>query len=364
VARGKRVLFVCEKRAAIDVVFHRLRQQGLDELCCLIHDSQTDKKEFILNLKQTYEQWLGDGEAHDGSKRSAALRAMESELAALERYVGQMQSQPAGAGTTVNELLRRLIELRGTHDGSACPDLTAEEEDRLPHYDDWLKHGDAVLRLGEVLRDLGAEPVFARHPLRWLGETVIVRESPLDGLAARLDEAERGLDDLDDALQRTGLPVEHWDTLAEIGQLLVFSQRLLPLAERGLLDLLDAKSERSASFAKLWADHEAKRQDLERQAVENRPLDRQAAAGRHGRRAGARAEGAGLVRIPQSRLVAAAQGAAGSLRFFQACGRAELGSGACAISRPSTSPRPRWRRCRRAASAISPARNPGPSARI
>jgi len=44
VARGKRVLFVCEKRAAIDVVFHRLRQQGLDELCCLIHDSQTDKK--------------------------------------------------------------------------------------------------------------------------------------------------------------------------------------------------------------------------------------------------------------------------------------------------------------------------------
>ena len=59
VALGKRVLFVCEKRAAIDVVFHRLRQQGLDELCCLIHDSQTDKKEFILNLKQTYEQWLG-----------------------------------------------------------------------------------------------------------------------------------------------------------------------------------------------------------------------------------------------------------------------------------------------------------------
>ena len=34
VACGQRVLFVCAKRAAIDVVFHRLRQQGLDELCC------------------------------------------------------------------------------------------------------------------------------------------------------------------------------------------------------------------------------------------------------------------------------------------------------------------------------------------
>src|SRR5947209_14185588 len=62
VAQGKRVLFVCEKRAAIDVVFHRLRQQGLDELCCLIHDSQTDKKAFIQNLKQTSEQWLANAD--------------------------------------------------------------------------------------------------------------------------------------------------------------------------------------------------------------------------------------------------------------------------------------------------------------
>src|SRR5207244_7461433 len=38
VIQGKRVLFVCEKRAAIDVVYDRLRQAGLHELCCLIHD--------------------------------------------------------------------------------------------------------------------------------------------------------------------------------------------------------------------------------------------------------------------------------------------------------------------------------------
>ena len=59
VARGKRVLFVCEKRAAIDVVFSRLKQAGLGPMCCLIHDSQTDKREFILNLKETYEEYQG-----------------------------------------------------------------------------------------------------------------------------------------------------------------------------------------------------------------------------------------------------------------------------------------------------------------
>ena len=82
VARGKRVLFVCEKRAAIDVVFHRLRQQGLDELCCLIHDSQTDKKGFVMNLKQTYEKWLAEPDAAETARerRNALLRQMEQDI--------------------------------------------------------------------------------------------------------------------------------------------------------------------------------------------------------------------------------------------------------------------------------------------
>ena len=72
VARGKRVLFVCEKRAAIDVVFHRLRQQGLDELCCLIHDSQTDKKAFVLNLEADLREVAGG--AGRGGERAGRCR--------------------------------------------------------------------------------------------------------------------------------------------------------------------------------------------------------------------------------------------------------------------------------------------------
>src|SRR5204863_5435704 len=88
VARGKRVLFVCEKRAAIDVVFHRLRQQGLDELCCLIHDSQTDKKAFVQNLKQTYEKFLSQADLDPEAEklRVEAVRSMELGLANLKRY--------------------------------------------------------------------------------------------------------------------------------------------------------------------------------------------------------------------------------------------------------------------------------------
>lgn len=260
VARGKRVLFVCEKRAAIDVVFHRLRQQGLDELCCLIHDSQTDKKAFIMNLKQTYEGWLAAANEADSAeaKRVSLLGAMEAELSALDKYVKQMTGATPETGGPLRELLHRLIELRGAHDGEACPVLTAAEEEALPHYDDWRLHGDAVIRLGEVMRDMGAEPVFARHALRWLGHDVITSEAPLETLALRLDQAEEQLDALDDALQQTGLPMEHWDTLGEVAQLLETAVRLLPMARKGLLALLDTKSKVAESFAKLGTEYERK----------------------------------------------------------------------------------------------------------
>src|SRR5262249_16815664 len=68
VGRGKRVLFVCEKRAAIDVVYQRLCSTGLSPLCCLIHDSQLDKRDFVLNLKETYEAFLDDKRAIAGDR--------------------------------------------------------------------------------------------------------------------------------------------------------------------------------------------------------------------------------------------------------------------------------------------------------
>lgn len=42
-ARGKRVLLVCQKRAALDVVASRLREEGLGDFLALIHDFRNDR---------------------------------------------------------------------------------------------------------------------------------------------------------------------------------------------------------------------------------------------------------------------------------------------------------------------------------
>ncbi|HYG35828.1 MAG TPA: DUF4011 domain-containing protein, partial [Clostridia bacterium] len=258
VARGKRVLFVCEKRAAIDVVFHRLRQQGLDELCCLIHDSQTDKKAFIQNLKQTYDQFLSQAELDSDAERAraATLHAMESDLDALQRFSAVMRQSHTLTGIPVRSLVHRLVELRGR-----ARELPPTLEELLPEYPLWLQHGEVIERLQAALSELGENLCFAQHPLRWLGREVLQADRPLEALSGYLDRAETLLDAIETELELSGLPGELWDTFEEIQAILEFSTQARLLAERNLLGVL-SNSPAASAFDKIVGELDAKTQTL------------------------------------------------------------------------------------------------------
>jgi predicted DNA-binding WGR domain protein len=251
VARGKRVLFVCEKRAAIDVVFHRLRQQGLDELCCLIHDSQTDKKGFVLNLKQTYEKWLEEPDGVEAAReaRATSLRQMEHDLESLQRFDGVMRSEPAHVGSPVRALLLRLVELR-EHE----PRLSAGEAEYLPDFATWRAHGELAQRLSATLIEVADKASLATHPFRWLSDGVIHAERPLETLNELADQAEALLDEVESSLGGSGLPEEHWDSIEEIEALAHFATQVAELAGRHQLTLLDPKSDLSQALESTAAD--------------------------------------------------------------------------------------------------------------
>lgn len=50
-ARGERVLFVCDKRTALDVVLNRLEHMGLGDLCALVHDPQRDQRDLYKAVR-------------------------------------------------------------------------------------------------------------------------------------------------------------------------------------------------------------------------------------------------------------------------------------------------------------------------
>ena len=54
-SNGEKVLFVSEKMAALDVVYHRLQSIGLNDYCLEIHSRKSNKKHVLDQLKDAYE---------------------------------------------------------------------------------------------------------------------------------------------------------------------------------------------------------------------------------------------------------------------------------------------------------------------
>lgn len=242
VAQGKRLLFVCEKRAAIDVVYHRLRQRGLHDLVCLIHDSQADKREFILDLKASYEGLLGKGdEAHAGARRRARrLDALRRDLQPIETFERVMREPLADSGVPLRQLLVRLIAL-----AEHVPELAQEEEDDLPPYREWAENGDALEHLRQALRDARLS-IYGRHPLAALDSRVGALERPRAQVEERLRGALAALARIQDICSGHKLALGDAGTLETLSLWARYAAAVQPLAERGLLGLMRSESPDSA----------------------------------------------------------------------------------------------------------------------
>ncbi len=234
--RGKRVLFVCEKRAALDVVFHRLKQSGLDDLCCLIHDSQSDKKAFIQNLREGYEAWVAQGDNLDrlAAARQAAVSLAETQLARLERFEAAMREAPEALSLSVRGLIRRAIALPPPD-----VDIGPALRERLPDYSIWDAQREVLARLVSTLRDRFGLDNLASHPFAALSGGLLSHPQAYVEVQTRLDTCEAVFEALDGFFENEDQLLKPELTLAQAAALTRAAAQIssFDLADR--LDLLD-----------------------------------------------------------------------------------------------------------------------------
>jgi superfamily I DNA and/or RNA helicase len=267
VAQGKRVLFVCEKRAAIDVVYHRLHQAGLHPLCCLIHDSQDDKKAFIQELKQTYESFLEvepTKAAKAEEQRRRLLDQLTKELAPLLRYHNAMQSVPEQAGVPLRQLLHRAVESRGE-----MPSLDAASLEQAPPFHWWHENRDRIEQAALCLEAIQGDSALAKHPLKRLHGRFAKEERPLEAIQRALRPAASLADKIETQLRACDLPAECVDSLDKVRQVVEYAGTLTFLAEHDLLDLLTAKSAPAKSLTAFRKKYSTKVTALERARTGN-----------------------------------------------------------------------------------------------
>lgn len=108
-AVGKRVLFVAEKRAALQVVFKRLRQVGLENIAIDLHGADVSPKRVMEQVAS----------ALNAVRQAAPVDcdAMHSRYAErrdrLNRHVESLHRKRSPAGLSVYELQGILLRLRG-----------------------------------------------------------------------------------------------------------------------------------------------------------------------------------------------------------------------------------------------------------
>jgi very-short-patch-repair endonuclease len=107
VASGKKVLFVAEKRAALEVVQQRLKNCGLDHLAMDLHGAELSPKKVMERVTRT----LNLVRNSKPVEAEATHRQFQDRRAKLNAHDAQMHTSSERAGKTVYEIQGALLRL-------------------------------------------------------------------------------------------------------------------------------------------------------------------------------------------------------------------------------------------------------------
>ena len=89
IASGKRALLVCQKRAALDVVYERLKKINLGDFLGLVHDFRNDRKEIFSKVARQIENI----DAYKARNRSVDAIQMERKFLHGSRVIDQISEE-------------------------------------------------------------------------------------------------------------------------------------------------------------------------------------------------------------------------------------------------------------------------------
>ena len=127
-ATGKKVLFVSEKLAALNVVYEKLKHAGLSEFCLALHSHKANKKDVIQDICHT----LRTGKSSLSSKAENEIAIKERAEKQLDAYAAELHMQHPVIEKSLYQLYEEFASLHQAPDVEwAIPELTSKGEKYL-----------------------------------------------------------------------------------------------------------------------------------------------------------------------------------------------------------------------------------------
>lgn len=183
--RGKSVLFVSEKMAALDVVHRRLTAIGLGPFCLELHSAKARKTEVLAQLRAAME--AARPRTEQGWKREAErLGALRSELNTFVRALHARHRN----GLTVREAIDTAIRHREWNAAAMpWPDPDTHDE---PALDELRESARSMQSVAGELGALGNHPLALIPHAEWTNaweDRLLKETAALDAAAAKLQRA-------------------------------------------------------------------------------------------------------------------------------------------------------------------------------
>ncbi|TFZ08944.1 protein kinase domain-containing protein [Ramlibacter humi] len=128
IGRGKSVLIVCQKHAALEVVHKRLVAEGLGERVVMVNDVNKDRQPIIRAIREQLESVVRrptDAAAQIQRKREAVAARIESNEATLDKHHAALHQVDEAVGLSYRVLLGELIKLEQAVSTPEVPALRA-----------------------------------------------------------------------------------------------------------------------------------------------------------------------------------------------------------------------------------------------
>lgn len=150
--QNKRVLFVSEKKAALEVVQERLNKIGLAPYCLELHSNKVDKKSFLTQMESSINNIEKQADDTFNSKSEELYNLRRELMVYIERLHMTRQQ-----GLSLYEYINHYLDVEG-----AVMPLTYNDISHL-NIDKVNKIYDQLTTLDKVISIIGEHP--SRHPL-------------------------------------------------------------------------------------------------------------------------------------------------------------------------------------------------------
>ena len=112
IADGKKVLFVSEKMAALQVVYNRLSSVGLSDFCFTLHSHKAKKKDILRDLANS----INIDRTRVRDEALTQLDILEKKRALLNKYQEELHTVTSGLNISIYSVNGRLAKLENAPD--------------------------------------------------------------------------------------------------------------------------------------------------------------------------------------------------------------------------------------------------------